>query len=66
MVKEQLYANAIIAVNSELFLRVSFPENFTNAKFYEKLTLANGKVTLPFIDVGKSCFSPEFLTHRSR
>ena len=49
-------------VNSEIFARTLFSRNFAYAKFREKKTSRNGKITLSFINVGKFCRSCEFFT----
>ena len=49
-------------VNSEFFTRSLFLRNFAYAKFCENKTLRNGKITLSFIDIGKSCLNLELFT----
>ena len=51
-----------VTVNSKIFDRNLFSRNFAYAKFCENKTLANGKITLSFIDIGYSCLSHEFFT----
>ena len=46
----------LYTVNSEIFA------NFIFAKFRENKTSRKGKITLSFIDIGKSCLSREFFT----
>ena len=50
------------AVNSEIFVRVLFSGNVAYAKFHEKKTPRNEKITLSFTDIGKSWVSREILT----
>ena len=47
----------LVTVNSEIFARVLFSRNFVKLK-----PSRNGKITLPFTDIGISCPSREFLT----
>ena len=47
-------------VNSEIFARVLFSQNFAYAKFRGNKTLQNGTITPLFSDIGKSCLSCEF------
>ena len=47
-------------VNSEIFVRVSFLRNFTNAKFVKIKHSRNGEITLSLTDVCKSCPGREF------
>ena len=53
-------------LHSKIFVRVLFSRNFTEGFIFKKLlenkTLTNGKITMSFTDVGKSCPSREFLT----
>ena len=49
-------------VNSEIFARVLILRNFAYAKFCENKPLQDGEIALLFINGGKSCLSPEFLT----
>ena len=46
-------------VNLEIFARTLFT---APAKFRENKPSRNGKITLSFIDIGKSCLSREFFT----
>ena len=46
-------------VNSEIFVRTLFSRM---RSFVKKKPLQNGKITLSFIDIGKSCMSIEFFT----
>ena len=52
-----------LAVKVQVCARVLYSPNFTDAKFCEKKLLQNGEFTLTCTDVGKSCFSREFLSH---
>ena len=47
-------------VNSEIFVRVLFSQNFTYAKFRENKISRNAKITLSFIYIRKSWPSCEF------
>ena len=47
----------VITVNLEIFVRVLFSRNF--AYFVKIKPLPNGKITLSFTDIGKSCLSRE-------
>ena len=47
-------------VNLEIFARVLFSRNFSDAKFRDNKTSQTTKITLSFTDVGKSCPSREF------
>ena len=49
-------------VNSEIFARTLFLQNFSYAKFRENKPYGNGKITLSFIDIGKSCLSRKLIT----
>ena len=49
-------------VNSEIFARVLFSQNFAYTKFHEnKILVKWRKITLSFTDIGKPCPSFEFL-----
>ena len=50
-------------VDSEIFTRVLFSQNFAYAKFRENKVLAksNGEITLSFVNMVKSCPSHEFI-----
>ena len=45
-----------------IFARTLFSRNFAWAKFRERKPSRNGKITLSFIDIGKSCLSCGFFT----
>ena len=51
---QSVYYNEILysTVNSEIFARVLFSQNFSH--FVEMKPLPNGEITPPFIDIGKS------------
>ena len=54
-----------ITVNSELFVRTLFSRNFTFHDLWSFVKIkpwVNGKITLSFIDIGKSFLSLEFFT----
>ena len=53
---------AVLAVNSEFFVRVLFSRNFAYAKFRENKILMNGQNTLSFTDIGISRPCHEFST----
>ena len=46
-------------VNSKIYARILFSRNFADAEFCKIKTSQNGKITLSFTDVGKSCPSRE-------
>ena len=49
-------------VNTEIFGRFYFHETSHMRSFMKIEPLLNGKITMSFTDVGKSCPSREFLT----
>ena len=49
-------------VNSEIFARTLFSQNFAYAKFRENKPSRNGKITLSLFDIGKSCLNRETFT----
>ena len=49
-------------VNSEIFARVYFRETSHMRSFVKIKPSRNGEITLPLIDIGKSCLCREFLT----
>ena len=53
-------------VNSEIFAKVLFSRNFTDAKFRENKTSRKGQITLSLTGVGKSCPSREFWMYKMR
>ena len=50
-----------VTVNSEILARVLFLQNFLMPSFLEIKSSRNGKITLSFTDIGKSCPSHEYL-----
>ena len=51
---------SFITVNSEIFASVLFSQNFTLGKFRENKSSRNGKITLSFVNMAKSCPSHDF------